>query len=487
MSAPAVALAIVAIFVAATIAFALWSIRHIKMDPQQYIVGGRSFGTILLWVLLAGEIYTSFTFLGMAGWAYGKGAPAYYILAYGTCGYVLGYFLLPAIWRAGKERGLLTSADFFADRFGSRALGVGVALCQFVLLVPYVTLQLSGLQHILQIAGYGSYDSTAAVSIGFLLVALFVFTAGLRGTAWASIIKDVLVLGAVIFAGVAIPLQFFGSHANMIDQVLRRHPGFLTLQPGTAPNGSVWYVSTVLLTAIGFFMGPQSFAATYSARSENALRRNAVFLPVYAGVVLLLVFGAGLAALLIVPGLTGPDVDQSFLLVVQRYYPPWVIGFVAAAGSLAALVPAAALLLAAASVFSKNVLGEFGIATSDAARTTATRVLVVVVALLALGLWLKEQRTIVELLLIYYNGITQFAPAAIATFVWRRVTVWGVAGGLVTGFALVIAFANINVSLAGVNAGFAALAGNVIVMIALSLATYKGDPSGFAAWGAAEP
>src|SRR5580700_4120890 len=126
-----IALTIVALVVFGTIAFALLGVRRIKMDPQQFIVGGRSFGTIFLWVLLAGEIYTSFTFLGASGWAYGMGAPAYYILAYGSCAYVIGYFLLPAIWRVGKERSLLTAPDFFTDRYGSRALGVFVGITQF--------------------------------------------------------------------------------------------------------------------------------------------------------------------------------------------------------------------------------------------------------------------------------------------------------------------------------------------------------------------
>ncbi|MEO6836410.1 MAG: sodium:solute symporter family protein [Candidatus Tumulicola sp.] len=468
--APVVALTIVAVVVLGTIGLALFGVRRVKMDPQQYIVGGRSFGTVFLWVLLAGEIYTSFTFLGMAGWAYGLGAPAYYIFAYGTCAFVIGYFLLPAIWRIGKERLLLTGADFFQDRYGSRALGVMVAVVQFVMIVPYVTLQLSGLQLLLRIAGYGAFDATIAVCVAFILVALFVFTAGLRGTAWASIVKDALVLGAVAFAGIAIPIQFFGSPAKMIDQVLRVHPHALTLVAGTAEHGTVWYVSTVLLTAIGFYMGPHGMSAVYSARSENALRRNAMLLPLYQ-IVMLLVFFAGLAALLIVPGLKGAAVDQSFLLVVQRYYPPWVMGFVAAAGSLAALVPASAQLLGAASVFSKNVLGTFGIATGDAARMLATRVLVLVVALLALGFWLEEQKTIVELLLIYYNGITQFMPGIAAVFLWPRANVWGVAAGIAVGFILAIAFAAANVTLWGVNVGFAALLGNVIVMVVVSLLT----------------
>jgi solute:Na+ symporter, SSS family len=468
-----IALTIVGVLILGTIGLALFGVRRVKMDPQQYIVGGRSFGTLFLWVLLAGEIYTSFTFLGMAGWAYGMGAPAYYIFAYGTCAYVIGYFLLPAIWRVGKERSLLTGPDFLADRYSSRALGVMTALVQFVIVVPYVTLQLSGLQLLLRLAGYGTFDATLAVCVAFILVAFFVFSAGLRGTAWASIVKDTLVLGAVIFAGIAIPRQFFGSPAKLIDQVLRVHPHMLTLVPGTSYHGTVWYVSTVLLTAIGFYMGPHSMSAIYSARSENTLRRNAMLLPLYQ-VVMLLVFFAGLSALLIVPGLRGAAVDQSFLLVVQRYYPPWVMGFVAAAGSLAALVPASALLLGAASIFSKNVLGAFGIATSDAARTAATRASVIVVALLALGFWLVEQRTIVELLLIYYNGITQFMPAVAAAFLWPRVNVWGAASGIVAGLALVIVFAVSGISLWGVNPGFAALLANVLVMVTVSGVTPRG-------------
>ena len=91
--------------VVGTILFALMSVRRLKMDPQEFIVGSRSFGALLLWILLAGEIYTSFTFLGAAGWAYNKGAATFYILAYGTVAYCIGFFLLPPIWRIGKERG----------------------------------------------------------------------------------------------------------------------------------------------------------------------------------------------------------------------------------------------------------------------------------------------------------------------------------------------------------------------------------------------
>ncbi|HEY2554533.1 MAG TPA: sodium:solute symporter family protein, partial [Candidatus Cybelea sp.] len=218
------ALAIVAVIVFGTIGFALLGVRGVKMSPEQYIVGGRSFGAIFLWVLQAGEIYTTFTFLGVAGLAYSQGAPALYVVAFGTIAYIIAYFLAPAVWRVGKDNNLLTNADFFENRYNSRALGVGVALLSFAMIVPYVTIQLSGLQILLRIAGYGAYNATAAVTVGFLVMALFVFSAGLRGTAWASVVKDVFVLAAVIFAGVAIPVRFFGSPAAMFDHVLAKHP-----------------------------------------------------------------------------------------------------------------------------------------------------------------------------------------------------------------------------------------------------------------------
>ncbi|MBV8197072.1 MAG: sodium:solute symporter family protein, partial [Candidatus Eremiobacteraeota bacterium] len=235
---PTTALAIVAVVILGTIAFALLATRRIKMDPQQYIVGGRSFGTIFLLVLLAGEIYTTFTFLGIAGLSYAQGAPAFYIIAYGGCAYVIGYFLAPAVWRVAKERGLLTGADFFKTCYNSRALGVTVALLHFVMIVPYVALQLSGLQILLRIAGYGAYNATATVCIAFIILALFVFSAGLRGTAWASVIKDVFVLCAVAFAGIAIPMRFFGSPARMFDRVMHAHPAMLTLPVGSAFHGT---------------------------------------------------------------------------------------------------------------------------------------------------------------------------------------------------------------------------------------------------------
>ena len=266
-------------------------------------------------------------------------------------------------------------------------------------------------------------------------------------------------------------MRFFGSFGALFDRLLRTHPQMLAIPLGNVPHGTVWFVSSVVLSAVGFFVGPTSFSAIYSARSDDTLRRNAMLLPFYQGLLALMLF-AGLSAALIVPGLKGTEVDRSFLLVVQQYYPSWALGIICAAGALAALVPASALLLAAASAITKNVAGDaFGIATSDAARTAMTRVLVIVVALLALGVWLAARRTVVELLLLYYNGTAQCFPGVAAAFLWPRANAWGVGAGVAAGIAVAIPLAAANVSPLGINPGLVGVAANVAVLFVVSLAS----------------
>jgi SSS family solute:Na+ symporter len=461
-----IAISIIAVVLAATLALGAFGVRRVTMSAEQYIVGGRSFGALFLWLLLAGEIYTSFTFLGAAGWAYGKGAPAFYILCYGTLAYILSYFLLPPVWRLSQRHGFLTGPDFFAHQYGSKWLGALVAVVGFIFLIPYATLQLTGVQVLLTIAGYGALDARAAVGIAFTLIAIFVYGTGLRGAAWASTIKDALVLIAVVFAGIVLPARFFGSPAGAIDAVLARQPHWMTLTGDTSANGVVWFVSTVLLTALGFFMWPQSLAAVYSAKSEDTLRRNAIALPLYQ-LMLLLVYFAGFTALIVLPGLTGPAADQSFMRVVAAYYSPWILGLIAAAGCLAGLVPASVQVLAAASIMAKNVLGDtFGIATTSAAQTRATRILVLVVAALAFGFWALAKTTLVGLLLIAYNGITQLFPGVALSFAPVRPRAAGIAAGIVCGIIVLAALALHGTSVVGgINVGLAALAVNLTVAV----------------------
>src|SRR3954471_5044864 len=187
-----VSLLIIVLFLGVAIGLALMARRGRDMDLEQWSVGGRGFGAIFVFLLMAGEIYSTFTFLGGAGLVYGSGGAAYYILGYGTLAYILSYWLLPAVWRYATPRKLLSQADVFVSQYDSRALGVIVSLVAVAAMIPYLALQLKGLGIIVSATSYGTVSATAAIWLGAVVLSLYVVASGIHGSAWTAAIKDVL-------------------------------------------------------------------------------------------------------------------------------------------------------------------------------------------------------------------------------------------------------------------------------------------------------
>jgi SSS family solute:Na+ symporter len=443
--------------------------RRVPMNLENWTVGGRRFGVIIIWLLMAGEIYTTFTFLGASGWAYSKGAPAFYILVYGTLAYTLSFFILPALWRVGKKHGLHTQPDYFIHRYGSRALGVFVALIGVVSIVPYLELQLAGLGFIVNVASHGTISSSLAIALSFVLTCAFVLTSGLRGAAWVAVLKDIMMLLAVGIVGFGVPVIYFGGVGRMFRALSLKFPGHLVF-PGTTSHMDVlWVMSTCLLTGLGFYMWPHMFGSTFSAKSAETIKRNAIIMPLYQ-IPILLVFLVGFTALLVLPGLG--NADTSFLALVDKTYPAWFVGFVGAAGAVTAMVPSAILVLFAATLLAKNVYqAGFNPRAGEQTVLNLSRVLVMVIMVLALLLALFLPNELVNLLIFGYDGVSQFFPGVVLGLFWKRVTRAGVWAGLVAGVAVaVLLIAAHRDPFLGLNAGFAGLAVNAVLTITVSLA-----------------
>ncbi len=472
-------LVVLAAFLLLSFALGLLARRGHDMSLEQWTVGGRGFGTLFVFLLLAGEIYTTFTFLGASGWAYGRGAPAFYILCYGALAYTMSYFLLPAIWRYGVEHRLHSQADFFAHKFESRGLGVLVSLVGVAAIVPYLVLQLKGLGIIVSETSYGRISEPQAVWISVVVLVGYVVVSGVRGSAWTAVVKDVMILAVAVALGLYLPIHYYGGFGPMFDAIERAHPGFLSL-PAKGMSAS-WFVSTVLLSALGFYMWPHGFASTYTSRSEDTFRRNAIAMPLYQ-LVLLFVFFAGFAAVLRVPGLKGADADLSLLRICKLSFGPWTVGLIGAAGLLTALVPGSMLLMTGATILAKNVWAAI-VPTSEARVAMIARWLVPVIGLAAVGFTLKGGSAIVPLLLLGYNFVTQLFPALVLSLPRRRVvTKPGAFAGILVGEAVVVWLQWSGVKLAtllpswpgvitDLNIGIVALAANVVVLFAVSAVT----------------
>jgi SSS family solute:Na+ symporter len=478
MSESTAALAVISgiVAVGALIGFAARLSKR-KMDLEQWTVGGRGFGVVLVWLLLAGEVYTTFTFLGASGWAYSRGGPVLYILAYQPLMYVVAFFILPLMWKAGQKYKLQTQADFYRARYGSKYLEAFVALVGVIFIVPYLQLQLTGLGIIVEVASFGAISRTTAMLIAFGIVAAFVFTSGVRGVAWVSVLKDILLLFAAVFIGIAIPYHYFGGIGGMFSALASAKPGHLTMPGATKNLGHGWFITSVLMTALGFFMWPHYVGACFTAKSGDMLRRNAVIMPLYS-ITMPLMFLVGFTALLVVPGLANGDL--ALLTIVRKTFPAWFLGIIGGAGALTAMVPSAIQILTAATLFTKNLWRNIlSPALTDAQVATRAKVMVLVITAAALYFAIYSSASLVSLLLLGYAGVAQFCPGVILGLYSRRVTMAGVFAGLVTGVGMVaLLMLTKRDPYFGMNAGFIALCANFAITYLVSLTT-GGETSGF--------
>jgi len=318
------------------------------------------------------------------------------------------------------------------------------------------------------------------VWISVVTLVAYVMISGVRGSAWTAVVKDVLILAVAVGLGIYLPIHYYGGFGAMFTAIEKAQPGFLSLpEKGLS---AAWFVSTVLLSSLGFYMWPHGFASTYTARSEATFRRNAVTLPLYQ-LVMLFVFFVGFAAILKVPGLKGPDADLSLLRISKLTFGPWMVGLIGAAGLLTALVPGSMLLMTGATILSKNVWAAIVPGIPEERVSTVARWLVPVVALAAVLITLRGGSAIVPLLLLGYSFVTQLFPSLILSLPARRVTTRaGAIAGILTGEAIVIALQVSGVKLASVfpswpsaitdlNIGIVALIANVAVLLAVSAVT----------------
>jgi solute:Na+ symporter, SSS family len=441
-----------------------------KMDLEQWTVAGRGFGVVLVWLLMAGEVYTTFAFLGTSGWAYSRGGPALYILGYLTLGYVVSFYILPQLWEVGRAHRLQTQSDFFEKRYNSKYLAGFVSLIGVVSIVPYVQLQLTGFGIIVEVASFEAIDRTAAMVIAAAVVAAFVFTSGIRAVAWVSVLKDLLLLVAAISIGIGVPYSYFHGIGPMFAALVRIHPDHLVMPGSTKNLGHAWYISTVLLNSLAFYMWPHTFGASFTAKGGNVLRRNAVIMPLYT-ITLPFIFFAGFAAVMIVPGLSNGDL--SLLTMVRKTFPVWWLGVIGGAGALTAMVPAAILILTAATLFVKNFYRPvFAPTMTDDQVAKLARIMVGIVTSMALCFAIYSSQTLVNLLLFGYDGVAQFLPGVVLGLYWKRVTKPAVWSGIVAGVAIVGSLVlSKNDPFVGLNAGFVALCLNFTIVAAVSMVT----------------
>jgi SSS family solute:Na+ symporter len=333
---------------------------------QEWGLGGRRFGTIITWFLLGGDLYTAYTFIAVPALIFGVGAMGFFAVPYTIMIYPILYLIFPKMWAIARERGQITAADYVRDRFNSRMLALAVATTGVVATMPYIALQLVGMEVVIGALGFPTegFVGHLPLIIAFIILAAFTYQSGLRAPALIAIVKDTLIFVTIFAALVVIPAKL-GGYAAIFASVPQEK---LTLKPpgeGTLGSYSA-YATLALGSALALFLYPHAFTAILSASTGNVIRRNAALLSAYS-------FILGLIALLgymaIAAGVAeNPAYAGGFKLYGANFAVPalflesfssWFVGIAFAAIAIGALVPAAIMSIACANLFTRNLYKEF--------------------------------------------------------------------------------------------------------------------------------
>jgi SSS family solute:Na+ symporter len=471
-------LAIVLAILLATAAGAITYGRQTRRGSTltDWAVGGRSLGTLVFWFMNAGEVYTTFAVLGISGYAWALGAPAYLAFCSVSLSYAVGYWLMPRIWRAGRTGRLVTQADFFAARYDAPWLGVLTGVVGIASLVVYVQIQLVSLGLIVQLTLGNVVSSEAATMLAGLLMIAFVFAAGVRSAAFAAGVKDVLMVVVVVVLSATVASKVgAASLLEVFGMVEARYPGIGSF-PGIdpkSPTTAIWLMTSAINIALGNWVFPHLFQMSYTAHSAKAIRRNAIWQPIYSLAYFFIIL-LGFAALLANTQPPGNNLNAALLQFVSDKYPAWIVGLLAGTGFLLALAPGSMLLITAGSVFTRNVVQPFKSDLSERASLALSRASLVFFAVAAVVLSITQKGSLVKILLDAYSAIGMLAPGVFLGFIWRRTSALGVLAGLVAGFIALLAPAPAQFWASAVpqwEPGLIAMAVNAAVVVVVSLVT----------------
>jgi SSS family solute:Na+ symporter len=414
----------------------VWSAQTASKSVDGYVAGDRTLGTLVLYFVIGASVFSSFAFLGAPGWAYSRGAAAFYIIAYGTVGIVPFYFLGPRARRVGADLGFVTQAEMLAHRYDSRALSVVLAVLSVVVFVPYLTLQMKGAAYLLSTISAGHVPQWLGALVAYGVVLVYVFAGGMMAIGWTNTMQGLFMMIVAWFLGLYLPQELHGGVQPMFEALAASDLRAMLTPPGLAADGSPWswagYTSAVLVSAVGFSMWPHLFMRAFTAQSERTIKLTVVLYPTFQ-LFLVPILLIGFAGVLPFPDVTPADTIVPRLLT-EIDLSPLMVGLVCAGALAASMSSGDAILHAAASIGLRDgikplVSGPM----TDAHQRRWIRGLVLVISGVAYYFAVVSEVSIVALLLGAYGGVAQIFPLVFAAFYWPRATGAGALAGLLAG------------------------------------------------------
>jgi solute:Na+ symporter, SSS family len=356
-------------------------------DIHEWTLAGRKLGTTLVFFLLGADIYTAYTFVAIPSGVFAKGSLYFFAIPYVALAFGVALVTMPRLWALSKEKGYITASDFIKDRFGSKTLAVLIAITGIVSLLPYIALQIVGMQSVLivMLSGITNSHTVQEISllVAFVILAAFTYTSGLRGATLTAVLKDILIWITVIAVIIVVPLSIGGFGTAFRDV----KPSYVTV-PNSLVTG---YATLVLGSALALYLYPHAINGVLSSESVHKLRRSTALLPLY-GIGLAIMALMGILVYAVPPAMNFlshfPESSRGILVVpslILYSMPSWFTGIALLGIFIGGLVPAAIMAMSQANLLTRNIIKEIRPNTSASSEIRITKISSTVFKFVALG------------------------------------------------------------------------------------------------------
>ena len=462
-----------------TLIMGIWSGRRISKSVEGFVAGDRSMNALFMYFVMGASVFSAFAFLGGPGWAYSRGAAAFYIIAYGIIGMVPLYFIGPKVHSLGVKLGFVTQAELLSHRYNSRMLSVLLACISILAFIPYLTLQMKGAGYILDTLSEGRIPSWLGALVTYSIVLIYVYTSGVMGIGWTNAFQGMFMMIIAWFLGLYLPYKLYGGIGPMFEQIANSNMSAMLSAPGLTRTGesSNWwvYTSSVLISALGLSMWPHLFMKSYAAKSKRALKLTIVLYPTFQ-LFLVPILLIGFAGVILFPGVSPSDTIVPHILMQESIgLSGWLVGLVCAGTLAASMSSGDAILHAAASIGIRDGLSKV-LPLPEARQHWLMKTLVLPIGAVAYYFAVVSNIDIVDLLLGSYGIIAQIFPLVFAAFYWPQANGKGALLGLLAAIAVnLFFFLNPDLKPVPMHEGVYGLIANLAVFVGVSLMT-KPEP-----------
>jgi len=428
-------LAFVILYLVGTMCIGIYAGTRIK-NTTDFAIAGRSLPLAMVITTTFATWFGAETVMGIPAKFVEGGLNAVVEDPFGAsmCLVLVGAFFASRLYKMS----LMTIGDFYRQRYGE---GVEI-FCSIAVILSYlgwVAAQITALGLVFSILSGGTIAPAVGMTIGTVLVLIYVLIGGMLAVAWTDFIQMiVLVVGLSLIAVMA------GTQAGGADKVfdLAVANDWFKILPERTVDGWIWFIAAAITMMLGSIPQQDVFQRVMSAKDSDTAKKGAIIggfsYLAFAFVPMFIVA----SSLIIMPEQTrellAHDPQKVLPTLIMSKMP--LIAQIFFFGALVSAIKStsSATLLAPSTSFVENILKNIKPGMTDKQMLLALRITILVFTALVLTYAIKMEGTAIYDMVSSAYQVTlvgAFVPLVFGLY-WSRATTQGAVLSIFSGIGV---------------------------------------------------